>query len=145
MGNNASGEEDTENEKVDSPDNNTPKVTPATSFTSISEDNGNEFDTFEFTDLSAAARQMYVDRKHTHAFQVRGPNYMDDKKKIHPGSAMCKLMLLELYEVESKDGDRHDHVASRGLAKQRREKIASLPGNPFQIIINFQIPGDPPV
>ena len=43
------------------------------------------------------------------------------------------------------DGDRHDHVASRGAAKERMEAIAALPGRPFQIIVNFQIPGDPPV
>jgi hypothetical protein len=103
------------------------------------------FDEFEFDDLSPAARAMFVDRRYTHAFQVRGPKYLDDKKKVHPGSAMCKLMLLELYEVEAKDGDRHDHVASRGLAKQRREAISALPGNPFVIVANFQIPGDPPV
>eukprot|EP01034_Spumella_vulgaris_P039018 gene39018-48185_t len=103
------------------------------------------FDDFEFTDLSPAARAMFVDRKFSHTFQVRGGNYLDDKKKVHPGSAMCKLMLLELYEVESKDGDRHDHIASRGLAKQRREAISALPGNPFVIVANFQIPGDPPI
>ena len=36
-------------------------------------------------------------------------------------------------------------MASRGAAKERMEAIAALPGNPFQIIVNFQIPGDPPV
>lgn len=104
-----------------------------------------EFEGFEFEDLLDEAREMYVDKRYTHSFQVRGPNYLEDKKKMHPGPAICKLMLLELYEVEAKDGDRHDHIASRGLAKKRMEEIAKLPGNPFQIIINFQIPGDPPV
>ena len=49
-----------------------------------------------------------------------------------------KLMLMELYEVEAKHGGRCDHVASRGVAMRRRESIAKLPGNPFQIILNFQ-------
>lgn len=136
------------NSNSDDGDEETPSNTPAGS---SKDQEGippilNGFDGFEFDDLSKTARGMYVDRKFTHNFQVRGPSYMEDQLKIHPGSAMCKLMLLELYEVEaSKDGDRHDHIAIRGLAKARREAIAALPGNPFQIIINFQIPGDPPV
>lgn len=36
-------------------------------------------------------------------------------------------------------------MALRGVAKERREAISRLPGHPFQMIINFQIPGDPPV
>ncbi len=47
------------------------------------------FDDFEFTDLTAPSRAMFVDRKFTHNFQVRGATYLDDKKKVHPGSAMC--------------------------------------------------------
>lgn len=105
-----------------------------------------EFDSFQFDDLSDFARDQFLDRNADHKFSVRGPAYLDDKKKQHPGNAVCKLMLLEVYEVETdKDGDRHDHIALRGLAKSRRDSIAALPGNPFQIIMNFQIPGDPPV
>ena len=104
-----------------------------------------EFDTFQFDDLSDFAREQFLDRKDDHKFSVRGENYLNDKKKFHPGPAMCKMMLLEVYEVESKDGDRHDHIAVRGLANSRREAIAALPGSPFQILLNFQIPGDPPV
>ena len=70
---------------------------------------------------------------------------MDDNNKEHPGPALCKLMLMELYEVEPQDGDRHDHVCSKGLARKRIEAISSLPGKPFIYAINFQIPGDPPV
>jgi len=58
---------------------------------------------------------------------------------------MSKLMLLELYEVEAKDGDRHDHIVSRGKAKQRLEALRTLPEQLFFFILNFQIPGDPPV
>ena len=43
------------------------------------------------------------------------------------------------------NSDRHDHVASRGLAKKRVAAITSLPGQPFVIVINYQLPGDPPV
>ena len=49
-----------------------------------------------------------------------------------------------MYEVEDSNCDRHDHVASRGLAKQRVEAITSLPSHPFVIVVNYQLPGDPP-
>ena len=71
---------------------------------------------------------------------------MEDQKKIAPGAAMSKLMLLELYEVEAKDeNQRHDHIVSRGKAKQRLEALRTLPEHLFFIVLNFQIPGDPPV
>ena len=62
------------------------------------------------------------------------------------GSALCRTMLTEIYAVDTaRDGDRHDHIVTRGLAKRRMEEINCIPGNPFQFIVNFQIPGDPPV
>lgn len=33
---------------------------------------------------------------------MRGESYCDDNKKVSPGPAMSKLLLLELYEVEPK-------------------------------------------
>ena len=60
------------------------------------------FEEFHFTDLTPAARDIYIDRRYTHNFQVRGQNYKSDGKKIHPGSAICKCMLMEIYEVEAK-------------------------------------------
>ena len=59
-------------------------------------------------------------------------------------------VLQEIYEVDAAkepegSKDRHDHVVTRGLARRRREAIAALPSRPFQFIVNFQIPGDPPV
>lgn len=65
--------------------------------------------------------------------------------KVAAGPSISKLVLLEMYEVEDGNCDRHDHVASRGLAKQRVEAITSLPSRPFVIVINYQLPGDPPV
>jgi hypothetical protein len=50
-------------------------------------------------------------------------------------------MLLELYEVEGNEIDRHDHIVSKGLAKRRMEAISNSAGNPFLFIVNFQIPG----
>eukprot|EP01034_Spumella_vulgaris_P025050 gene25050-31460_t len=124
------------------------------------------FESFAFPDLTASQQASFTDRRHTHNFNVRGKSYGKDGKKIYGGSAMCKLMLLEVYEVDVSvdnapkggvwnekcsepapiyDNKRHDHVVSRGAAKRRMEAIAALPGQPMQIIINMQIPGDPPV
>jgi hypothetical protein len=60
------------------------------------------FYSFEFKDLSPEERKMYIDRADTHNFKVRGPNYLKDGNKIEAGPALCKLMLMELYEVEPK-------------------------------------------
>lgn len=103
-----------------------------------------EFEAFK-NNLSEKANDMYRDRRYDHNVTVRGQNYMEDQKKINGGSAICKFMLMELYEVEPRHGDRHDHIASRGRAKKRVESIAQLPGRPFQLVLNFQIPGDPAV
>ena len=103
------------------------------------------FDRFEFDDIEPEAKKHYWDSGSDHHFSLRGVSYMDDNTKEHPGPALFKLMLMELYEVEPQDGERHDHVASMGLARKRIEAISSLPGKPFIFVINFQIPGDPPV
>ena len=103
------------------------------------------FFNFEFADIDPLARSMFEDRSFAHTFKTRGPTYFVDNTKVDPGPALMKLMLMELYEVESKDGDRHDHVASRGLARERLDVLRNLPGNPFVLVINFQIAGDPPV
>lgn len=55
------------------------------------------------------------------------------------------LSHLTIYEQKDKEIARHDHIVSRGLAKSRLGLIGSSAGNPFQIILNFQIPGTPPV
>ena len=67
---------------------------------------------------------MYTCRAETHPLKVRGETYLDVQKKIAPGPAMSRLMLLELYEVEAKDGDRHDHERSNHHhEKQRRVRV----------------------
>ena len=99
----------------------------------------------EFNDLRPDSRALFSDQSEGHTFQVRGPTYLYDKEKVAPGAGMAKLLLMEVFEVEKKDGDRHDHIVSRGFAKTRLVALRSLPDDLFFIIINFQIPGDPPV
>lgn len=77
---------------------------------------------------------------------MRGPNYLKDKKKVHPGPALCRLISLESFAVDaSKDGDRHDHVCSRDAVQRRIEAVLSLRDPPFLFVMNFQVPGNPPV
>jgi hypothetical protein len=59
-------------------------------------------------------------------------------------------LCIESHHIKSnvsppQDGNRHDHIVSRGAAKRRLEALRTLPDKPFLFIINFQIPGDPPV
>jgi hypothetical protein len=56
---------------------------------------------------------------------------------------MSKLSLFEIFTVEN--GDRDDHVAVKGRVKRRLDIINALQDKPFVFLINFQIPGDPPV
>lgn len=103
------------------------------------------FDEFSFADQTEVERKMSLELGRTHDFKLRGQNYLQDQVKVHPGNSLARLMGMEIYEVDPKDGDRHDHVVSRGQAKKRLESISNLPGNPFQFVVNYQIPGDPPV
>lgn len=59
---------------------------------------------------------------------------------------MSRLMLMENIHVNTaRYGERLDHIAAIGRVKRRIEIMNGLPGNPFVIVLNLQIPGDPPV
>lgn len=75
----------------------------------------------EFTDQTDAEKYMYRDLRMGHKFLVRGKNYARDGKKIQTGPAIFRLVIMDLYEVET--GTRHDHIASMGRAKQRVEAL----------------------
>ena len=52
---------------------------------------------------------------------------------------------METYHVDkAKYGDRLDHICAIGRVKRRVEIMHSLPGNPLVLVLNLQIPGDPP-
>ena len=68
---------------------------------------GSCLDDFSFTDVTKSVNYLYEDISTTHDFKLRGANYLADKVKVPVGSPLCKLILLELYEVNSEiDGDR---------------------------------------
>lgn len=104
---------------------------------------GTCLDDLEFLDISDAAKSIYQDPRFTHEFKVRGKNYAADGKKVPSPGSVAKLLGMELFEV--KEGDRDDHVASKGLMKRRVDAVNSIKEPPFLFILNFQIPGDPPV
>jgi hypothetical protein len=106
-----------------------------------------------FTDQTEIEKGFYRDMQFDHGFSVRGKNYVMDRKKIDAGPALCRLILLELYEVESDTSaiadtlhlHRHDHIASQGAVKARLEALKTIDEPPFVFVMNFQIPGDPPI
>ena len=55
------------------------------------------------------------------------------------------MATFTLIHYSMQDGDRHDHIVSRGAAKRRLQALRTLPEKLFFICVNFQIPGDPPV
>jgi hypothetical protein len=135
-----------------------PPVTPIKTDTNLI---GSNWMDAEFTDQSEAEKSMSRDLRMAHKFSVRGKNYARDGKKIQTGPAIFRLVIMEVYEVET--GTRHDHIASMGRAKERidalnRSSVTSFPSSPSLLILlnslpeppllfvmNFQIPGDPPV
>lgn len=46
--------------------------------------------------------QIMIKIRFQHHFKTRGSNYLRDKVKYYTGPAICKIMLLEVYEVKEK-------------------------------------------
>jgi hypothetical protein len=145
---------------VGAPPSNSPPTLPAAATPSNTHSNliGTNWMDAEFTDQSDLEKSMSRDLRMNHKFLVRGKNYARDGKKIETGPAIFRLVIMEIYEVES--GTRHDHIASMGRAKQRIDALnrfarppacpshdepTSLAEPPYLYVMNFQIPGDPPV
>jgi hypothetical protein len=106
---------------------------------------GCSYEDIVFLDETEKRRNLYVDCSYSHNFKIRGLTYMDDKRKVDAGSPICKMIMLEIFEAAPDDNGRIDHICSRGLVKERVRILNSLPGNPFVLVLNIQIPGDPPV
>jgi hypothetical protein len=104
----------------------------------------NSLETLIWSDVSKEVLGMYEDARFSHSFKVRGPSYLTDKKKMDGGPAIAKLCLMELYSLP-KEIERIDHIALKPQVKKRMEYLKSLEENPFLLIINIQIPGDPTV
>ena len=79
---------------------------------------------------------------------------MQDSAKIPAGEPLSRLICVESYRVDkSREGigvdgkqlERHDHVAIRGRCRRRLDAFLCLKDPPFVFVLNFQLPGDPPV
>lgn len=122
----------------------------ATTAVTVAEDDGfckgSNLREFQFLDQSIEARAVYKDCRNTHDFKVRGPGYMTNKKKIEGGPALLKFLLFEFIEVNrAVYGDRHDHIARYGIVKKRIAVIRRLPDVHSVLLLNIQLPGDPPI
>eukprot|EP01033_Poteriospumella_lacustris_P013401 gene13401-9596_t len=108
---------------------------------------GTRIDTFEFLDTPETVRHMTADRRYSHGFKVRGVSYMSDKKKIDADPALGRLVWYDVFPVDVElFGDRHDHAAAIfPMAQHRIRIIQSLQDRPFVVLVNYQIPGDPPL
>ena len=38
---------------------------------------------------------------------------------VDAGSPICKMIMLEMFEAQPSDGGRIDHIATRGIVKER--------------------------
>lgn len=99
-------------------------------------------------DLKPAFHKTWA--KATTEWKVRGETYMYDGVKVGGKAAqpLCELVHMELLDVESAGLlPRADHVTSlfQGLdgVYTRCQLLASRPP-PFLLILNFQVPGNPP-
>lgn len=73
------------------------------------------------------------------SFRVRGPNYLNDRKKINAGSSIARLLTVDLIEVEE--------YLYTGISDHPKERIQlALKNNdlpPFVFLLNILIPGPP--
>ncbi|CAN0083018.1 unnamed protein product [Pylaiella littoralis] len=58
---------------------------------------------------------------------------------------MCRLVGFDCFSEESKGTSRVDHIASRGICRERVEAMTSGYGAPFLFIMNIQVRGTPPL
>jgi len=80
--------------------------------------------------------------------QVRGPFYLEDKAKVPAGPACLRLVAVLMYgcRLSGADGERIDHVASRGKCAKLVLRIGDItskggrPKNePCLFIVNLQV------
>lgn len=70
------------------------------------------------------------------AFQVRGSNYLHDKKKVLSDPSLMEVVAVDLFEFPSPE----EHVASR--AESALDKLECSEARPL-LAVNFMLPGPP--
>jgi hypothetical protein len=123
---------------------NDPEISAAATASLTSIPPRHSLESIIWSDVSKEILGMSEDARFSHSFKVRGPSYLNDKKKMDGGPAIAKFCLMELFSLP-KDMEKVDHIALRPQVKKRIDYLTSLEENPFILIIHIQIPGDPPV
>lgn len=103
-----------------------------------------DFETFEMRDANESLAAVCQDAQADHDFKVRGPSYLTTRAKVPAGAALGRLFHLDIFSVRE-GKSREDHIVSRGRARARLEQLRELDGAPFVMVVNFQVPGTPPV
>ena len=92
----------------------------------------------------------YYDPGNGNTFRVRGKHYLRDGRKFSAGPPVGKLVLACVFKIPpEKPGQREDHMASRGRMAEMLKEMQDLDARdgrpPFLFLVNFQVPGDPPL
>jgi hypothetical protein len=91
-------------------------------------------------------RTMWQDSSAENEFMARGPFYLEDKAKVPAGAACLRLVAVLMYGCRPQDGDRIDHVASRGKCAKLVQALGAItaeagraPNEPCLFIVNIQV------
>lgn len=94
--------------------------------------------------LPSRSAGFWADASASQSFQVRGPNYMRDGRKIPAGPAVCLLLWFDIFSVTSSPTGSVEHICSQGACAARVRHLTSLPGGyPFLFVTAIQVPGSP--
>jgi hypothetical protein len=111
---------------------------------------GMSLEAYQTLSLRLQHPTAYYDAGPTHGFHVRGKHYMLDGRKIPAGRPVGTLVLAMVFTIPpDAPGGREDHVASRGRVAERLAALRELDARdgrpPFNFVLNFQVPGEPPL
>ena len=67
----------------------------------------------------------------------------DARRTCRPGAALGRLFHLDIFRIRE-GKSREDHIV-HAEARARLEQLRELDGAPFVMVVNFQVPGTPPV
>jgi len=92
----------------------------------------------------------YYDPGRGNSFRVRGRRYLHDRLKTPAGPPVGELVIAYVFRISPENpGQREDHIASRGRMAEILREMQDMKGRDgkptFFFLLNFQVPGDPPL
>ncbi|CBN79393.1 conserved unknown protein [Ectocarpus siliculosus] len=87
-------------------------------------------------------QDTWEDNGESHGFRVRGPGYLSGGGKVAAGTPFGKLVRADLYKMEA-GIDRMDNIGSVGRSAKVVRRLAKK--GQFLVIVNLQVPGNPPL